>query len=132
MNGERWPGRKGDRSTHTTSPPNQQPAQSPYLSVAGEFGGCRFVMDLCARQPRRQLHAPGALGGGWQCLGSERALQGQHFFFDGSHIRIHRLVEQARLRRIELFTAPAVTPALVERQLLRELIDVGLCLKRSA
>ena len=48
------------------------------------------------------------------------------FQLDGRDVGIDGFIEQAGLRRIELFTAPAKLPALKDCHLVRELVDLGL------
>jgi len=86
-------------------------------------GGLVLMANLHAGQPGRQPGAFGLVGLG-RCPGRGRQLR--QLDLDGGHVGVQRFIEQAELRGIELFAAPAKFPALEDRHLVRELLDFGL------
>lgn len=74
----------------------------------------RLAMDVGARQLWWQPHAA-RLQFGW--LGRYRLALRLDFLGDGGHVGIHRLFQEARLRRVQLLAALALPPALLQRQL---------------
>lgn len=59
-------------------------------------------------------------------LGGYRLVQRVGFLFDSRHVGIHRLLQKACLRGVQSLAALAIAPALVQRQLLHERVDVRL------
>jgi len=97
-------------------------ADALHLAAAGTGGGIGFVADLGPRQFMRQRRALGLAR--WAVDGGRaQALQ---FLFNGSEVRGNRFLEQQALARVKLFGAAAELPALQDRHLMGELVDLGL------
>jgi len=81
-----------------------------------------FVMDVCARQLRRQRCAFRLLALSFNSF----RLELFELHLNGNQVAIDGLVEQVHLLTVELFAAPAELLALEDRDLVGELIDTGL------
>ena len=91
-------------------------------------GGVGLVANLAPWQVGRQRHAFGlsawrsaGFGTGWGQL-----LQ---LHFDGGDVTIDGLIQQAGLGRVEVFAAFAELPAFQDRQLVGELVNLGLAVQ---
>ena len=84
-------------------------------------GRLGFMGDIDARQVCRQRRATRLL----LVLGLGRWAELLQLFFKGSQVGIECLLQKAGLRRIELLAALAEAQALVLRELVGELVDLG-------
>jgi hypothetical protein len=86
---------------------------------ARRVGG--FVVELGAWQIRRQRRALGLLLGDSLCIG---ALERFELNADRFQIGVERLIEQVTLLALQLLATGCELPALQDRHLVRELVDL--------
>lgn len=98
-------------------------ADALHLAAAGAGGVLGLVPDLGSRQVRRQR---GALRDVLRRQAILCALEGQQFQTDGFEIGLDGLVEQMALLAVQLFAAGGELPALEDRHLVGELVELAL------